>query len=163
MWLIQQWHDQPLIPQILASLWLRPHGVLLFVTVYVATDFKKRTEQQGGSPEERILRQKNCILVPFALCFVFSDTGISGGNPWLQSMDGFKTEEWVCWAGRQWFWLSSFPPEHTAQVRVWDFRGIPLVFGVGWKGVYLVGQLRLRIKMQIVEKCWVKMAYLDYK
>lgn len=74
-------------------------------------------------------REQNCVIAPFSAVFGLSATGIWCGNHWLQTMDGFKTEKWDCLAGRQWFRLSSFPPEHTAQVRVWDFQGIPLVFG----------------------------------
>lgn len=54
--------------------------------------------------------------------------GIPGFKVWMYLR---QRSESAGQAGRQRFWLSSFPPEHTAQVRVWDFRGIPLVFGDG--------------------------------
>lgn len=126
MWLIQQWHDQPPIPQILASLWLRPLGVLLLVTVLPRIFFfLKKLSSWGSRGEEH--------FSPLCVACGPSGSGISGGNPWLQSMDGFKTEEWVCWAVRQWYWLSSFPLVHTAQVRVWEF-GLALVFWDGMGG-----------------------------
>ena len=113
MWLVQQWHDQPPIPPILTS------GVTQTPDCLGCQGFPKGAGQQKG-----ILRgKKNSAKAPFFLVLVLWGLEFQRESLWLQTMDGFKTEEWVCWAGRRLLWLSPFPPGRTAQVRVWDFPG----------------------------------------